>query len=302
MKIVEDIHLIECPFMSPPWFTSVVAVMNDSVALLDSGTSSSPEGAILPFIRRAGRNIEDISHIVLSHGHFDHCGGAQSIKRISGAEVVIHTADKSLIEDPYLIKRDLLSRFPSLSLDGIVSGDEPPFEPVFADRTVQDGERLELGGHEFEVIGIPGHSAGMICLAEKKLGLYIVSDGVQGRGERRPLVFYQARDYVESLKKLKKERVEYLILGHPFPPFEEAVLRGEKARRHIEDSLFAIEELSFKVLDVLKRRNLSSTLSEVRSEIPTYREISIGCILEQLLAEGKVSKTSKNGDIFWALV
>jgi glyoxylase-like metal-dependent hydrolase (beta-lactamase superfamily II) len=301
MEIVEDIHLIQCPFMSPPWFTSVVAIVNDSVALVDSGTSSSPEGAILPFLRRAGRNIEDISHIVLSHGHFDHCGGARFIKKVSGAEVVIHTADKGLIEDPYLIKRDLLSRFPTLSLDGIVSSDEPPFEPVFADRTVHEGEKLELGGYEFEVVGIPGHSARMICLAEKKLGLYIVSDGVQGRGERRPLLFHQARDYVESMKKLKRQRVEYLILGHPFPPFEKAILRGEEARRHIEDSLLAIEELSFKVLDLLKRRNLS-TISEVRSEIPMYREISIGCILEKLSAEGRVSKEWKNGEIFWALV
>jgi len=302
MEILNDIHLIKCPFMTSPWFTTVVAVMNDTVALVDTGTPGSPQDAIFPFLRNARRNIEDISQIVISHGHYDHCGGVHSIKRISGAKVIIHSADKGLIEDPYLMKRSLLARFPNLSFDGIISDEEPPFEPIFAGKVVQDGERLRLSNYEFEVLHIPGHSAGTICLAEKKIGLYIVGDGVQGRGERRPLIFHGATDYIESLERLKNEHVNYLILGHPFPPFGEAVLQDDRARTYIDESLLAIEELASKVLGILSKENRRLTIREIRRGIPMYSEISIGCILEKLSMEGKVRETRQNGDLFWNLV
>ena len=62
---------------------------------------TTPQGHILfdsaqePFvddtienIEKVGVNLRDIKYIILSHGHLDHVGGAERIRRVTGARVV----------------------------------------------------------------------------------------------------------------------------------------------------------------------------------------------------------------------
>jgi glyoxylase-like metal-dependent hydrolase (beta-lactamase superfamily II) len=290
MKIVQDVYLIKCPFSA--YFTSAVAIVGDTIALVDTGMPSSPEEAIIPFLRNLGRDPKEISHIALTHGHFDHCGGARVIKEISGAEVLIHEADRGFVEDPGLIDRELHRRFPDL----YPQVGKATFEAVSVDRALKDGDRLILGGHEFEVLHTPGHSKGSVCIVERKLGLFIAGDSIQGRGERRPLLFHSSSDYLGSMRKLSMENPRFLILGHPFPPLKEALLKGKEAISHIEESLKAVEELREKVLEVLRNEGALS-IQEIPGRIPGIQGVSVGCVLEDFLRDGRVEKKG----LLWSL-
>ena len=84
--------------------------------------------------------------IVLTHSHFDHTGAAAELREATGAPVIASAVDAPLVESPS--DADLSTR-------GI---------PCPVDRTVENGDVVEVGGMKWKVIATPGHTPGSICL------------------------------------------------------------------------------------------------------------------------------------------
>ncbi len=94
-----------------------------------------------------------IHYILLTHGHFDHIGAIEKLKKETGAKVLIHENDKACLTDP---KRNL-----SYMAGFDLSGEE-------ADGFLVDGQTLQVGELEFKIIHTPGHSKGGVCLLAGK--------------------------------------------------------------------------------------------------------------------------------------
>lgn len=85
--------------------------------------------------------------IVLTHGHIDHAGGAADLKDQLGVEIEgPHKADDFLLQ--------------GLEAQGREYGF--PAKNVTTDRWMDEGEKLTIGGHEFEIAHCPGHSPGSL--------------------------------------------------------------------------------------------------------------------------------------------
>lgn len=96
-----------------------------------------------------------VNYILLTHGHFDHLGGVNQIKKLTGAKVLIHENDADCLIDP---RRNL----------SVLAGMSMILEP--ADGFLNENETITLGNIAFRVIHTPGHSKGGICLlAEDQL-------------------------------------------------------------------------------------------------------------------------------------
>lgn len=97
----------------------------------------------------------NVKYILLTHGHFDHLGGVNQIKQLTGAKVLIHENDADCLLDP---KRNL----------SVLAGMSMVLEP--ADGFLRENETITLGTSVIRVIHTPGHSKGGICLlADKQL-------------------------------------------------------------------------------------------------------------------------------------
>ena len=116
MEIADGIHLIRNPHRS--YFVSSCLFVGDGLTLVDAGRSESPEESIYPYIRRLGREPSEISLVVLTHAHWDHCGGLARIVRDTGCDVAVHRLGRAYLVDPGLSGREREERFP-----GVPSGD-----------------------------------------------------------------------------------------------------------------------------------------------------------------------------------
>jgi hypothetical protein len=140
-----------------------------------------------------------------------------------------------------------------------------------------------------------------MAVIDRKLGLYVAGDTPQGRGLGRPLFFHGSAEYEASVTRLCSEPIERLVLGHPFPPFEKAVLNADEVKIFVKDSLSAVKELTESLRRTLKEAKKPSTLEEIHSGIPETKLASVGCTLERLVREGKAKMLRTNTSPRWII-
>src|SRR5690606_11495307 len=117
----------------------------DGAVLVDGGMPQAAD-MLLAHMRQVGVDPSGVRLILPSHAHGDHAGPLAAVKRATGAKVVANA------ETAVLLARG--------GSDDIHYGDAILFPPVQADRLVQDGEKVELGGITFTTHLTPAHTPG----------------------------------------------------------------------------------------------------------------------------------------------
>ena len=137
--------------------------------------------------------------ILLTHGHFDHIGGADYLRQETGVKIGIGALDEPALRDEHLNCSD---RF-------------RPILPYFsADYTYNDGDVISVGDITLKVMHTPGHTVGGVCyLAD---GVVFTGDtlfkGSIGRDEFPGGDFETLKKSVKRLYNLDEDTVIYA--GH----------------------------------------------------------------------------------------
>lgn len=199
----------------------------DRRLVIDAGWGLVPLDAALP-------ELFDRPIVALaSHTHFDHVGGLHRF-----AERLVHPLEAPVLADPTpdaVQSLPFLTDYDTLAFDPVPGGFDPllwrlPAMPATA--TVDEGDRIDLGGRVLTVLHTPGHSPGHLCLFEEATGLLFAADAIYDGEMFDAIPGASIPDLLATHDRLLTLPVARVLPGH-FGPFDGRHLRtlAENYRR-----------------------------------------------------------------------
>jgi len=248
-----DVHM-----MGVEGFGAVYLIDEEEKAIVETGTSNDV-GAILEAVKAFGLTPRDIDHVIVSHIHLDHAGGAGFLlKEMPNATVYVHERGYRHLVDP-----SRLVASAGQALAGMASefGTMTPI-PEKRLRAVKDGEALDIGGRVLRFYDSPGHAPHQLTIMDEKNRCVYTGDaaGLYFPGDEilipiAPPPSFDLEDNLATFRRLLALKPRALLFSHygpherpkeviqrqlvQYPAWSEVVRRKLKARG--EDEL--VEEL-----------------------------------------------------------
>ncbi|ELA9373319.1 MBL fold metallo-hydrolase [Vibrio parahaemolyticus] len=133
-------------YVGDKWVSSYAVETNTGLVIID--TLDFPYSKWIPInLKKLGLEKKPVTHILATHGHSDHVGGAQYLQAKYGSKVVMTSKGHELAKT-----------------QAVKSEGSNKFLPPNVDLIVKDGMTLEIGGKPFKFYITPGHTEGDFSL------------------------------------------------------------------------------------------------------------------------------------------
>lgn len=127
------------------WVGCYLIDTGEGLILIDTAIAESLY-MLVDSIYKLGYKLTDIKKILISHAHFDHCGGARAMKELTGAEIYMSKEDMEFME-----------KIPEETMD--VDKDSHVQE-FTVDHYYSDNEPIVMGNVTIKTMLTPGHTIG----------------------------------------------------------------------------------------------------------------------------------------------
>lgn len=172
------------------------------------GCAKTKKGAVVDpslgsseaILKKAAEHGIQIEKILLTHSHWDHFADAHNLQNRTQAPIYIHPLDAKNLEQPGSDGIPLLILIHS----------------VKPDHLIQEGDIIQVGDLQIEVIHSPGHSPGSVCFYLREQNLLFSGDTLfQGSIGNLHLPTASPLHMWDSLRKLSELPLEtHVIPGH----------------------------------------------------------------------------------------
>lgn len=211
---------------------SIYIVLGETeAALIDTGAGTCD-------LHKVVRSVTDLPYkVLLTHGHRDHSGGCRQFP-----EAHLQSADRPLAESITLALREnyVQTQTKDESFTRRMFSLMPPDGPI--PRWLDYPDVIDLGGRKLEVLPLPGHTAGSVCLLDKTSHILFLGDTVTpttlllAPGEDRKDV---VRTWLQGMEQLNSLRRWYhtLASGHGMIAFDHVDALMQVARQYLAGEL-----------------------------------------------------------------
>ena len=153
-------------YVGDSWVCVHLIDTGDGLLLLDAGNLGAT-AMLIHSIWKLGFDPADIRWVIVSHGHLDHFGSVNFLKKLFGTEVLLGAPDAEMLKERP--ECSFIHQSPNIA--------EKLFTP---DRVIHDAETIRFGNLDVYFRLVPGHSFGPIsCFfnmqengVSKRVGFY----------------------------------------------------------------------------------------------------------------------------------
>lgn len=205
------------------------------LALIDGGAGVTIE-PIIDNIRFDGLDPGRLKHLLLTHAHADHAGGAFHWRERFGVEVAASVEAAEYVRNGDEEKISL-----AIAKRGGFYPEEYHFRACPVARVLREGDVFRVGDLELTAIETPGHCSGMLSLLLRRGGRSFLFCGDTvfhgGRLLISNLWDCDLQAYVKSIGKLAGCEVDALLPGH-------LTIALQKGGSHIQRAWETLERLT----------------------------------------------------------
>ncbi len=187
----------------------------DRDMLVDSGCGFAS-------LREAARDLFQHDVVaVASHTHFDHIGShhefaerlvhsieAEGLRTASGRFTLLDIVLQAYAEDS---AQQVITALPRAGFDILK---DFAITPAPATRLLEEGDVIDLGDRDFEVLHLPGHAPGEIGLWERSTGIFFGGDAIYDGNILDEIPGASIDDYVRTMKRLRDLPITVFHGGH----------------------------------------------------------------------------------------
>ena len=240
MRLGEHVYLVGSGTqgfdLTDPYDCHVYLIDGGSeLALIDVGAGMGA-GAIIENVKRDGFDPARIRHVILTHGHGDHAGGAARMRSMLGEPSIYASGG---IADALRRADEKAISLEAAKLAGIYPMDYR-MEPCSIDHELEEGATISVGDLVLTALDTPGHSDGHVSLLMEDSGqrMLFAGDVIFFGGKVLLQNIHDCRldALINSLRKLRQLDVTSLLPGH-------LTLSLKDGQRHIERANQALDRL-----------------------------------------------------------
>jgi len=215
-------------------FTSAFLLEGSRYVLVDSGTPGSA-AIILTELSKRGIEPEQVSLIIITHGHWGHSGDLELLKEKTKAPVAAHADEAEALRrgaDLHLKPAGLSGRLVKL-----FAKEKKRCRPVEIDVLVHKEFDLKPYGLKGKIISTPGHTPGSLSVilagGEAIIGDLLTGGFIRRQKPRYPFFAHDLKRLERSIKMILKLKptILYTSRGGPLKPEDVARLIKNKDRQ-----------------------------------------------------------------------
>jgi glyoxylase-like metal-dependent hydrolase (beta-lactamase superfamily II) len=175
-EAAEGIRGIDTNMFDRRGLTSAYLIDASEPTVVETGPTTSVD-ALRGGLASLGIGPDDLAHIVVTHIHLDHAGGAGALaSHYPGATVWVHERGAPHLVDPDRLVASAARIYGRQRLVDLFG----PVHPVPADRlrAVSDGDLILLGDRGLDVLYTPGHAGHHVALLDDRTRAVFVGDAL----------------------------------------------------------------------------------------------------------------------------
>jgi len=175
-EVAPGIVLIDTRMADLDEFNAVYLLTGSEPTLVESGPGADAP-VVLAALAQLGLDAGDLAHLVVTHIHLDHAGGAGTLlPRFPRAEVWVHERGAPHLADPSRLVASTVRTYGEERMRAHFGDTEPVDESRI--RVVDDGDRIPLGDRALDVLYTPGHASHHVALHDDSTGALFTGEAI----------------------------------------------------------------------------------------------------------------------------
>lgn len=224
LEYAGGIVAIDSGMVRPQMAACYLLETDSTVAVIEAGSNNSVP-RILKVLASRGRDVEEVSHVIVTHVHLDHAGGAgKLLQQLPNATLVVHPRGARHLTEPARLEASVRAVYGDKAFDEMYGS----LVPVAPDRVkiMEDGGHLAIGQRHLEFMDTPGHARHHFCVWDNETRGWFSGDtfGISYREldtENGPFIFptttpiqFDPPALVASVRRLMDRKPERMYLTH----------------------------------------------------------------------------------------